>query len=517
MTGFLDAGKTTFLLDALNRPQRAHLRTLCISLERGEETFECAHRGTEFLYIPYREWEADSALVAERVADAVEALQPHQVWVEYNGIASMERLYALLETPRLAERVTLQKVVHVVHPTQLETVLGRTGAALPEQLAASDLIVWRSPPTRETASRIRKTVRALNPGVRFVTRSRALAADGLLEAAPASPIRPFAFAVGGLLLALLAWPLWERAGVPMNMLINLYLGILLQALPFLILGVLLSSLIHVFIPRALIERRFPQSTVRGMLVALVAGFFLPVCDCASIPIFRSLVQKGVPLPAAVTFVMASPVINPVVILSTWYAFAGNPVIVGGRVLFGIATALLIGLSFGMFPPKKSPLAGTTLREGLLCGCGCLEDVGEADTLRAKFGIWLRHAQAEFFDVGRYLLIGIFFSVLFQAAGRSTFGGAQSGSGMVVSTVFLMTMAFLLSLCSSSDAVIGRSLANAFPMSAVMGFLVFGPMIDIKNVLLLSAGFERRFVVRLSLTAFLASLVVVSFAMAGGGI
>jgi uncharacterized membrane protein YraQ (UPF0718 family) len=151
----------------------------------------------------------------------------------------------------------------------------------------------------------------------------------------------------------------------------------------------------------------------------------------------------------------------------------------------------------------------------MCSGGCYEDAESITTLSGKLGLFIRHSQAEFFSVGKYLVIGTFISALFQALGTGIFTSAQSGAGLMISIVIMMVMAFVLSLCSSSDAVIARSFANQFPMGAIMGFLVFGPMLDIKNVMMLSAGFSKRFIGKLLLTTFLVCFAVV-FLLSGLG-
>jgi uncharacterized membrane protein YraQ (UPF0718 family) len=110
---------------------------------------------------------------------------------------------------------------------------------------------------------------------------------------------------------------------------------------------------------------------------------------------------------------------------------------------------------------------------------------------------LRHAQAEFFSVSQYLIIGALIASVIQTFSAALFT-AGSGGGLVLSILVMMAMAFLLSLCSSSDAVVARGLSGVFPAGAIMAFLVFGPIFDIKNVLMLSAGFKKRFVLRLLL-------------------
>ena len=190
----------------------------------------------------------------------------------------------------------------------------------------------------------------------------------------------------------------------------------MQAFPFLLIGVIISSAIQVFVPQRFIERRFPKSIGKGMIAAILGGFCLPVCDCASIPVFRSLVRKGIPLPVAVTFMTATPIINPVVILSTYYAFSGDLTIVIGRVCFGIIAAVIIGVIFSIGQIKdKNVLSGGTL-DYLMCSCGCYEDAESITTLSEKISLFIRHSQAEFFSVGKYLVIGTFIASVFQIMG-----------------------------------------------------------------------------------------------------
>ena len=114
------------------------------------------------------------------------------------------------------------------------------------------------------------------------------------------------------------------------------------------------------------------------------------------------------------------------------------------------------------------------------------------------------------------MIGTFIASVFQVLGTGIFTAAQSGAGLAVSILIMMAMAFVLSLCSSSDAVIARSFAGQFPMGAVMGFLVFGPMMDIKNVMMLSSGFSKRFIGRLLFTALIVCFVIVFLFSGLGG-
>lgn len=286
--------------------------------------------------------------------------------------------------------------------------------------------------------------------------------------------------------------------------VHAFLGIILQAFPFLITGVLLSSIIGIFVSRRFIERYFPKNVSAGIAFALVGGFCLPVCDCVSIPVFRSLVKKGIPLTSAVVFMTASPVINPVVILSTYYAFGGNMRVVFARVLLGTLCSVLTGLSFLIRKPQNVLLPGEHFGS---CDCGCEQNPEEKrESAYKTFIRFLEHSRREFFGVGTYLIAGAALSAAFQTLGGNLpfiLGGAGKALSLFIMTAF----AFLLSLCSSSDAVIGRTFMPQFSIGSIMGFLVFGPMMDIKNIFMLLGGFTKRFTVRLLISSFAVCYIV----------
>lgn len=519
VTGFLDAGKTTFLNTLLNRRDWKDVRMLVIQFETGEEEFQSRYRNCHSISFPKKALEQKPLQIAEQISDALQTYDPDEIWIEWNGVVPFSTLHALLLQKSLCGLCKIQKVIHVGDGAIMENLLGRTGGALPEQIANSDLVVVRNVRSATAYQRIFRLLRGINPGVDIYEIKGPTLQQGLFRQLFTRRENPLKFFF---LIVLLFVIIYMFAGltleafhIPFNTIINVFLGIILQAVPFLLIGVLLSSAIQIFIPRHFIERWFPKSIGLGMLVAILGGFCLPVCDCASIPIFRSLVKKGIPIPVAITFMAATPVINPVVMLSTYYAFSGNIRIVITRVALGIVSSVLIGLFFTLRPPKGQVLSGGAF-DRLMCSCGCYEDTESITTFSGKIGLFIRHSQAEFFDVGKYLLLGTFIATLFQVMGTGFFTTAQSGAGLALSMFIMMTMAFVLSLCSSSDAIIARSVANQFPMGAIMGFLVFGPMMDIKNVMMLSSGFSKRFIGKLLMTAFVVCFAVI-FILYGLGV
>jgi uncharacterized membrane protein YraQ (UPF0718 family) len=178
----------------------------------------------------------------------------------------------------------------------------------------------------------------------------------------------------------------------------------------------------------------------------------------------------------------------------------------GRVGLGIIAAIIIGVTFAVKPSKEVALSGQSAQRQLLCDC--VWDGTNPVNISGKFKLFIRHAQSEFWSVGKHLAIGCFIAAAFQVFGSADYL-ADTGGGLVVSLIVMMAMSFLLSLCSSSDAVVARSFVNRLPGGAIMGFLVFGPMMDVKNVLMLGSGlFTRRFICRLAITVFIVCFTVV---------
>lgn len=505
VSGFLDAGKTTFLNKLFGSSAFQDRQILALLFETGEEEL-CCGPDCRCLSFSRRELEQKKGEILRAVRAELEKRMPDELWVEWNGMAPFSELQELMLSPALRRLCRLEKVLHLADAAALPVLLGRTGAALPEQIAECDFLVLRNVPDKKTRSRVRRMLRALHPGLRIFDFTSVYDLFPVIYGKEPNPVKIFCF---GLFYVTAMYLLLSRvidfSATPVNTLINVFLGIMLQAVPFLTIGVLISSAIQVFLPASAIERRFPHKTLPGMLAAVLLGFCLPVCDCASVPIFRSLVKKGVPLPAAATFLTATPVINPVVVLSTWYAFNGSVRMVAVRVGLGILSALLIGGFFALFPERDSIVSNGY--DGAFCSCGCYVAATEQADWKSGLDLYLRHSRAEFFQVGKYLMLGALLSALFQAIGVRSFS-AGSGAGFVLSLLVMMTMAFLLSLCSSSDAVVARSFGSLFPTGAVMGFLVFGPMMDIKNLLMLSGSFSGRFVAKLLCVTVLVTFLVV---------
>jgi uncharacterized protein len=270
-------------------------------------------------------------------------------------------------------------------------------------------------------------------------------------------------------------------------------SIVIEALPFILLGALVSAVMEVFVPDSIFTRiaRLPRRIQTPG--ATLAGFTFPVCECGSVPIGRRLIARGIHPSAALGFMFAAPILNPIVLISTWVAYGGGSrggEMVAGRAGLGFVVALTAGLFIAQ---RRSDL----LRGGPDAAAAVPghDHPHEAEPRRVTF---LGHLTGDLLFMGRYLVLGAAVSALIQ-----TFlpQGVLSGlAGIaVLATLAMMALAFILSLCSEADAFVATSF-TAFPLSAQLGFLVLGPVLDTKLAAIYSATFKRPFISRLVIVA-----------------
>ncbi|ADU29111.1 permease [Evansella cellulosilytica] len=278
----------------------------------------------------------------------------------------------------------------------------------------------------------------------------------------------------------------------------IFLSILIEAIPFVLIGVFIAGLIQVFVTEEHIKKLIPKNKIMAVGMSCMLGALFPACECGIVPIVRKLVYKGVPIFAGVGFLLTGPLINPIVIASTYMAFGQDIKIalwrMGLGLLIAIVIAAIISLLFKENQLKKSA--------SLL----------ELDKSTYRFPILLRiramfiHSVDEFFSVGKYLIIGALLAAFVQTY-VSTNSIVGAGDGIIFSTAMMMGLAYLLSLCSEADAFIGASFRHALPDTSILGFLIFGPMLDLKNTIMMLAVFKLRFVVTLMIIITLSVLSV----------
>ncbi|HEM5998027.1 TPA: permease [Streptococcus suis] len=284
----------------------------------------------------------------------------------------------------------------------------------------------------------------------------------------------------------------------------IFLSIIIEALPFVLIGSLISGFIEVFITPEKVLSVLPKNKILAILFGTFIGFIFPSCECGIVPIVHRLLEKKVSNYTAIPFLVTAPIINPIVLFATYTAFGNSVLFALYRALGAILVSVIVGIILGFY--VKEPI----LKE---CQISQHQHDYSQKTNWQKVGFGLIHAIDEFFDTGRYLVFGCLFASLVQVY-IPTAVLTTIGHNPLSAILLMMLLAFLLSLCSEADAFIGASLLSSFGFAPVMAFLVIGPMVDVKNLLMMKHYFTGKFIIR-----FIAmiSIIILGYSLILGGL
>lgn len=285
--------------------------------------------------------------------------------------------------------------------------------------------------------------------------------------------------------------------------VTIFLGIFIEAVPFLLAGSLVSGLIAMFVDQSMIDRFLPRRALPGAIAGGLMGLLFPVCECGVVPVVRRLYEKGMPISIGIAFLLAAPVINPIVILSTYTAFGWGPILIG-RLVFTLVIAATVGYLFSRAQPDEVLLPDVYAAH--CAACTIRPPAGRKPPIPARLNQAFNLAGDDFLDMVRYLIVGSMLAASMQTLiPQSALLGV--GQGPVISVLVMQGLAFILSICSTVDAFVALAFAGTFTTGAVLSFLVFGPMVDIKSSLMFLGVFQRRAVVYLIVVPLLLSTLM----------
>ena len=318
-----------------------------------------------------------------------------------------------------------------------------------------------------------------------------------------------------------------------------FLSVLFESVPFLLLGALISGIIEVFVPSRWMTGLLPRQALPAVLISALLGLVFPMCECGVVPVIRRLMKKGLPVSCAVTYLLASPVVNPIVAVSTYAAFRGQQagLTTGFRLALSYLVAVIVGLVVSRLKPEDfinarvlETLPGRATRrtggfrigvlasasamavapftlEGTEEGSGSEADLSELEALETELRptffrrvlAALQRGTNDFLDVAVFVVIGAALASVFNTAVDQRII-VPMATNPFTAVGALMLLAFVVAVCSTSDAFIAATF-TAFPFPARLAFLVFGPVFDLKLVFLYSLVFRRRFVLLLGIGLF----------------
>jgi uncharacterized membrane protein YraQ (UPF0718 family) len=298
---------------------------------------------------------------------------------------------------------------------------------------------------------------------------------------------------------------------PLDDFFYLFLSIVLEGAPFILLGTIISGFIDAYLPPGLIDKWLPKNKPLAILCSGLLGAVFPVCECAVVPVIRRLIRKGLPVSCAITYMLSAPIINPIVIVSTMKAFSSsvgqfslrqNEAMESYGPLFMTSSRLIIAfivtVSVGLIVLKCRPKS--ILKPSIIPrsqGGTDDEHGGGGATISGsdKLVLAMRTAMRDFLETAMYFTIGVAITAVFKAYVTEDLI-LLFNQNEVTGIGLMMVLAFVLSLCSTSDAFIAANFP--VPQSAKLAFLVFGPMMDVKLVFMYLSVFRSKFVISIAI-------------------
>jgi uncharacterized membrane protein YraQ (UPF0718 family) len=296
-----------------------------------------------------------------------------------------------------------------------------------------------------------------------------------------------------------------------------FLSILFEGIPFLLLGSLVSGLIDAFVPSETLTKILPKNSALAICLSGLLGGIFPMCECGSVIVVRRFIKKGLPISAAVTYMLASPIVNPIVALSTYTAFRNQRALefMSLRLTIGFLLAVAVGFVVRQIPlhqllqPEVLAALKGNKRTGLRISAAADPDenidLNSGNRFAAKLLRAVQSATSDFLDVALFLVIGAAIASIYKSVSSQQFMQHLATSAPL-SIVAMIALRFMLSLCSTSDAFIAASFTS-FSFASKLAFLVYGAMFDLKLLFLYQVVFRRRFVICLGVGLFIAVVLI----------
>ncbi len=284
----------------------------------------------------------------------------------------------------------------------------------------------------------------------------------------------------------------------LNEFITLFLSLIIEATPFVFLGVTVSTLVAIFLKDEWVIKILPKNRALSHIIISLLGVFMPVCECGNVPVVRRFLLKGFRISHSITFLLAAPIINPITIWSTVAAFPNNPEIVIFRMGAALFIANFLGILLSFNKNDERFLTEEFYKE--VC------DHDHSHNHKNKLAQALDTFQSEF----SIMITALTFGSVIAAFSQSFIPreAIQSiGSNPFLSILAMILLAFVISICANVDAFFASSLANRFTLGSLTSFLVFGPMIDIKILTMLKSTFKFKFLVLVAGFVFLFSVII----------
>ena len=326
------------------------------------------------------------------------------------------------------------------------------------------------------------------------------------------------FALAGALLLWLKTVATNGSGLSLPTelqdLTTLALSIVVEALPFVILGALVSVIVRLFAPTQRILRLLPKRPLLRRLSISLFGTFMPVCECGNVPVARGLVIRGLSVAESTTFLLAAPIINPVTLLATSQAFRLDPSIVWIRMAGALLIANLVGGLIALYKDQRELGKGFY---NTLCEVGAADEQHHhnhhdhaqhhaSNRWRDRWQEGIAIFRDETSLMLKVLCLGAVIAGATQVfVPRDVL--TSLGGDPFLSILAMIALAFIVSICANVDAFFALAYSNTFTAGSIVAFLVFGPMIDIKMLTMMRTTYKVRLLAVITLVVTLSSILI----------
>lgn len=503
ITGFLESGKTTFIKNLFGKKRKENYeKVVLLVCEEGvneyDKDFLTKNNITKYIIDDIKEINDDLFNQIDQKEE------PDYIIIEYNGTWDINPLLNV----KIPSYYIFRNILYISESGNFLHYLSNMASILQPHIKNSDFVVFNRHDKLSALQKklYKKQVKFINSNSKPYFLNKIEDNKTLFQSfAPSEQFKTLI--TPGMIITLII--MISLCFLSNNTLLTIYsstqkvslsfLSILIQALPFILLGAFISSLLQIVVPVSRILGMISKHNIKSFIGASFAGFFFPVCDCGLVPMISGLLKKGAPLPQVMTFWLTSAAMNPIVILSVLYAFPGNPRIAILRLLTGLLTGVIVGILLMILKIKTKDVLNENLSMQTMGGE--LLEINK-DSKFYKINAIIKGTQLEFFRVLKYVIIGALISsigLLFLPQTVKNFIGA---SEMIQYFIMLMAAIFM-NTCSTSNAFIARSFTASFSYPAVISFMALGPMLDFKNLIIFSETLKKRFLMQI---AFLTAAV-----------
>lgn len=522
--GFLGSGKTNFIKSMLKTNEFRNEKIIIIQDEFGQtdiqDKFLNSSEDTKIINIKNN---SNKEINETYIKNVLTQYSPDRILIEVNGMNNSSTIVDIFENKYIKKLCKIDDIVTIIDTKQFFIFLKNLRYLLSDQIFNSSTIVLNNinKLSRKEFLSIQKEIKKINETANIIEHVPSLNIKEIFqdEFREIDSKHDFSMIKALLYMSLLILlftclvsfsmfdvSIYNEYLVKFQKFYTVFISILIQGLPFILVGSFVASVIQIYISKDAFIKIFSKNIFLSCIIAAFAGLFFPICDCGTIPVVKGLMKKKIPIGAGITFMLAAPIVNPIAILSTIYAFQGMKSVVTSRIAAGIIIAISVGLIMHFFTKKDEEILNDST-DLISCNCGfCNHERLPQESNFEKIKSVFIHTGEEFFNTGKFMIIGTFLSSIFQNV-SSLNNNMYLPNDNKSSLIFMILLSFLLSVCSTSDAFVAKGFLKQFSINSVMGFLVVGPMLDIKNAIMLLGNFKKKFVLKLIFFILIVSFVV----------